>query len=172
MEPLIQMNKFHVVDMPGMRTLAFVVEKNNEMTGSSSNLYLQKLDCIDINDQGKIKKEFNVIKSSEEEKQTIVLLTLTRSKAILSTGELDSNGFKAIDTNVPLSYGSLYNSSSVEYKEVNYTPDMKRNFSIIDTQTGEEIKPVLYNDPISGGIKGKCKILPNKPYVVLEIVDD
>lgn len=172
MEPLIQMNKFHVVDMPGMKTVAFVVERNSENMETSSGMYLQKLDCIDINDQGKIKKEFNVIKSTEDEKQTIVLLTLTRSKAILSTGELDSTGFKAIDTNVPLSYGSLYNSSSVEYKEVNYTPDMKRCFSVIDAQTGEEIRPVLYNDPISGMVKGKCKILPNKPYVVLEIVDD
>ena len=30
MEPLIQMNKFEVIDMPGMTTLAFVVEKNEE----------------------------------------------------------------------------------------------------------------------------------------------
>ena len=28
MEPLIQMNKFEIVDMPGMTTIAFVVEKN------------------------------------------------------------------------------------------------------------------------------------------------
>ena len=30
MEPLIQMNKFEVVDMPGMSTIAFLVEKNEE----------------------------------------------------------------------------------------------------------------------------------------------
>ena len=30
MEPLIQMNKFEVIDMPGMTTLAFVVEKNED----------------------------------------------------------------------------------------------------------------------------------------------
>ena len=30
MEPLIEMNKFEVIDMPGMTTLTFVVEKNEE----------------------------------------------------------------------------------------------------------------------------------------------
>ena len=126
MEPLIQMNKFQVVDMPGMNTLAFLVENNNVET-ENSGLYLQKIESVNVEDNGKIKKEFNVLKSSEDEKQTIVLLTLTHSKAVISTGELDSKGFKAIETNVPVNYGSLYNQSSVQYKEVNYTPDMKRN---------------------------------------------
>ena len=30
MEPLTQMSKFEVMDMPGMTTMAFVVEKNEE----------------------------------------------------------------------------------------------------------------------------------------------
>ena len=50
-----------------------------------------------------------------------------------------------------------------------YTPDMKRHFSIIDTETGEEVKPVLYTDEITGKVKGKCKILPHRPYIVLEL---
>lgn len=29
MEPLVQMNKFEIMDMPGMNTIAFVVEKND-----------------------------------------------------------------------------------------------------------------------------------------------
>ena len=98
-----------------------------------------------------------------------MLLTLTNSKAILSTGELTSEGFKITEANVPLSYGSIYNQTGVEYKEVEYTPDMKRHFSIIDTQTGEEVRPVLYTDEITGKIKGRCKILPNRPYIVLEL---
>ena len=30
MEPIIQMNKFEIIDMPGMNTIAFLVEKNKE----------------------------------------------------------------------------------------------------------------------------------------------
>ena len=170
MEPLIQMNKFEVVDMPGMSTIAFLVEKNEEeYKRGNALLSLQKIECIDTNENGRIRKEFNLIRPNNDEKQLIVLLTLTNSKAILSTGELNSEGFRAIETNVPLSYGSLYNQEGVEYKEVEYTPNMKRTFSIIDTQTGEEVKPVLYTDPVTGKVKGKCKILPHKPYIVLEL---
>lgn len=169
MEPLIQMNKFEVIDMPGMNTVAFLVEKNEaEYERGNALLSLQKIDCIDTQEEGKIKKTFNVIKTEDEE-QLIVLLTLTNSKAILSTGELTDEGFRATESNVPLTYGSIYNHDGVEYKEVEYTPNMKRHFSIIDTQTGEEVKPVLYTDKVTGKIKGKCKILPQKPYIVLEL---
>ena len=169
MEPLIQMNKFEIIDMPGMTTLAFVVEKTDEKYGNGKPLLsLQKIESIDSTDNGRIKKSFNVIKTNDEP-QLIVLLTLTNSKAVLSTGELTDRGFKATETNVPLSYGSIYNNEGVEYKEVEYTPNMKRHFSIIDTQSGEEIRPVLYNDEVTGRVKGKCKLLPHRPYIVLEL---
>lgn len=169
MEPLVQMNKFEIIDMPGMTTLAFVVEKSEEVYGDGKPLLsLQKIESIDTTDNGRIKKSFNVIKTNDEP-QLIVLLTLTNSKAVLSTGELTDKGFKATETNVPLSYGSIYNNEGVEYKEVEYTPNMKRHFSIIDTQTGEEIRPVLYNDEVTGKVKGRCKLLPHRPYIVLEL---
>ena len=82
MEPLVQMNKFEVIDMPGMNTIAFVVEKNEDAkrTGGAI-LSLQKIEAIDSEENGKIKKTFNVI-CGDTEKQLIVLLTLTNNKAI------------------------------------------------------------------------------------------
>ncbi len=172
MEPLIQMNTFEIVDMPGMNTIGFVVEKNEEeYSKGNSALSLQKLEHIDSEQDGKFKKIFNVICAGED-KQLIVLLTLTKSRAILSTGELTSEGFKATESNIPLNYGTIYNQSSVEYKEVPYTPNMKRHFSIIDTQTGEEVKPDVYMDKNTNTIKGKCKLLPNRAYIVLELKFD
>lgn len=169
MEPLIRMNKFEVVDMPGMSTLAFVVEKSEQtFISGKPMLTLQKIECIDNEVDGRIKKTFSLIKT-DEEPQLIVLLTLTNNKAILSTGELSEEGFKPTESNIPLSYGSIYNQEGIEYKEVEYTPSMKRHFSIIDTQTGEEVRPVLYNDEKTGKVKGKCKLLPHRPYIVLEL---
>ena len=84
---------------------------------------------------------------------------------------LDKSGFRTENTNIPLSYGSIYNSEGIEYRDVAYTPDMKRNFSIIDSQTGEEVKPSLYRDE-NGNVKGRCKIMPNRPYIVLEVTMD
>lgn len=169
MEPILQMSKFEIVDMPGMTTLAFVVEKNEEQYSKGNALLsLQKIESVDTELDGKLKKTFSIIKT-DDEPHLIVLLTLTNSKAVLTTGELSDAGFKVTESNIPLSYGSIYNQSGVEYKEVDYTPEMKRHFSIIDTQTGEEVKPVLYTDEVSGKIKGRCKILPSRPYIVLEL---
>ena len=90
MEPLLQMNKFEVIDMPGMSTIAFLIEKNEEeYKRGNAFLSLQKIECIDTNENGRIRKEFNIIRPNDDEKQIIVLLTLTNSKAILSNVQLD-----------------------------------------------------------------------------------
>ena len=170
MESLLQANKFEVIDMPGMNTLAFLIEKDYEAYAQGyALLSLEKIRSTEVEEEGKIKKIFNVFVDDEDEVDDIVLLILTDRKAFLSTGVLDNNGFRTEETNIPLSYGSIYNIEGVEYKEVNYTPDMKRNFAIIDSQTGEEVKPSFYKDEATGLIKGRCKIMPNRPYIVLEV---
>lgn len=165
----LNINKFEIADMSGMNTLAFLVEESDLVSMKGQKFYsLQKLDYIDKDEESKKIKEFNVV-ANNEEKSKIVLLTLTASKAILSTGVLDNTGFNTTDEQLPLSYGSIYNQDGIEYKEFAYTPDMKRSFSIIDTATREEVKPTLYVDEITSEVKGKCKLLPLRPYVVLEI---
>ncbi|MBQ8379197.1 MAG: hypothetical protein IJX34_00080 [Clostridia bacterium] len=170
MESLLQMNKFEVLDMPGMNTLAFLIEKDYDAYAQGyALLSLEMLRSVEVRDNGQVKKVFNVLVDDEEAVNDIVLLTLTDKKAFLSTGILDKDGFRTEETNIPLSYGSIYNIEGIEYKDVKYTPDMKRNFSIIDSQTGEEVKPSLYRDPETGEVKGRCKIMPNRPYIILEV---
>lgn len=164
----IQMNKFEIVDLPGMQTIAFLVERNDEEYRKGNALFtLQKIESTGREEEGKLKKAFSVL--STDERQYVVLLTLTKSRAILSTGEITEDGFVSKDNAVPLSYGSVYNQEGVEYKEFTYTPSMKRQFAIIDTSIGEEVKPTLYVDNITNEVKGKCKILPLRPYIVLEL---
>ena len=167
MEPLIQMNKFEVMDLPGMNTIGFVVE-THENEGETY-YSLEKIEHIANNEEGKIKKTFNVIADDIDDKQSIVLVTLTAKKAVLTTGVLDESGFITTDSNIPIMYGTILNSDGVEYKEVAYNKNLKRNFTIIDTQTAEEVRPNLYIDKVTNEMKGSCKILPNRTYVVLEI---
>lgn len=42
MEPFIQMNKFEVIDMPGMNTIAFLVEKNEDEYKKEMLYYLYR----------------------------------------------------------------------------------------------------------------------------------
>ena len=169
MNPEIKMNKFEIVDLPGMNTIAFAVEKNIEQyKKGNAFLSLQKIEHIDSEYEGKIKKTFNVIETNNES-SLIVLLTLTKSKAILSTGSLTAEGFETAESNVPLNYGTIFNQEGIEYKEITYTPNLKRNFCIIDTQTYEEVVPSIHIDNETNTMKGTCKILPQRPYIVLEL---
>lgn len=171
MSSLLQMNKFEIVDMPGMNTLAFLIEKSySDQNNEEETLTLEKIRSVEVQEQGQIKKIFNVLVDEPDDENDIVLLTLTDRKAYLSMGVLDQNGFRTEETNIPLSYGSIYNVEGIEYKEVSYTPDLRRSFSIIDSQTGEEVKPSLYKDGVTGEVKGRCKLMPNRPYIVLEVV--
>jgi len=173
MENIIKTNSFAVTDMPGMNTVAFVVEKNeNEYMKGNALLTLQKLEPIKQEEEGKNKKVFNVIKTNEDEKNLMVLVTLTDSKAVISTGELSNQGFSSSTQPLPLQFGSIYNMYDTEYKEVEYLPNLKRHFSIIDIKTGEELKPTIYRDESTGALKGICKILPQRPYIVIELKFD
>lgn len=169
----LKSNKFEIMDMPGMNTIAFVVNKDEDaIEKNNAILSLQKVEPVTVEVNGQSKKLFNVINENGTDKDLLVLLTLTNSKAILSTGELTSNGFNIKESNIPIKYSSILNQEGIEYKEVEYTPNLKRNFAIIDTDSGNEIKPTLYMDEQTGDVKGRCKIMPNKPYVVLELKFD
>lgn len=161
----IQTNKFEITDIPGTNTLAFLVEEDN-----STNIpfySLQKLESTNVQNNGKVSKEFSVI--DEGKSQDVVLLTLANKKAILSAGILDKNGFTPSEVSKNINYGSIFNMDGIEYKEFNYTQNMKRRFTIVDTATCEEVTPLLYIDEQTKAVKGRCKILPMRTYVVLEI---
>ena len=66
----------------------------------------------------------------------------------------------------------LFRSKPTEYKEFNYTPNLKRAISIIDPETAEEIKPTLYFDEETNEVKGKCELKPYKSYFAFEIRED
>lgn len=164
---LIKSNKFEISDMPGTNTIAFLVE--NEIGANNKFSTLQKIEHVAITKEGRTLKEFSVEATSAS--QDVVLVTLTKNKAILNTGLLNSDGFTACDHNVPLSYSNIYNQDGIEYKEFAYTPNAKRRFTIIDTETCDEVKPVVYMDPDTKEVKGRCKLLPLRSYVVLELLN-
>ena len=95
MDSLLQMNKFEVVDLPGMNTLAFLVERDLEAYNQGyAFLSLEKLRSVEVREEGQIKKIFNVLIEDPEDEDDIVLLTLSDNKAFLSTGILDKEGFR------------------------------------------------------------------------------
>ena len=73
---------------------------------------------------------------------------------------------------MPFKYNTIYSEEMTELKDFKYTPNLKRAITIIDPETAEEIKPVLYYDEEADEVKGKCKLKPYKSYFAFEIRDD
>ena len=71
-----------------------------------------------------------------------------------------------------LKFKTLYSEKEEEFKDFKYTPNLKRPITIIDPETTEEVKPVLYFDKDTNEVKGKCKLKPYKSYFAFEIRED
>ena len=71
-----------------------------------------------------------------------------------------------------MKFDTVYPEDKKEYREFKYTPNLKRPISIIDPETTEEVKPVLYFDEEANEVKGKCKLKPYKKYFAFEIKAD
>ena len=84
-------------------------------------------------------------------------------------GLLENNKVKIAKRPIPIKFDTLYSEQEQEYKEFRYTPDLKRPISIIDPETTEEIKPILYFDEETNEVKGICKLKPYKSYFAFEI---
>ena len=70
-----------------------------------------------------------------------------------------------------IKFDTLYSEQETEFKEFKYTPNLKRPITIIEPNTTEEVKPVLYFDKETNEVKGKCKLKPYKSYFAFEIRD-
>ena len=73
---------------------------------------------------------------------------------------------------IPFKFDTLYSEEPTEIRDFRYTPNFKRAITIIDPETTEEIKPVLYYDDETDEVRGKCKLKPNKSYFSFEIRED
>ena len=86
-------------------------------------------------------------------------------------GILEENRVKISKKPMPIKFDTLYSEKETVYKEFKYTPNLKRPISIIDPETTEEVKPILYFDEDTNEVKGKCKLQPYKSYFAFEIRD-
>ena len=67
---------------------------------------------------------------------------------------------------------TLYSEEEQEFKDFNYTPNMKRDICVIDPETTEELRPRLYFDENENKVKGRCKLKPYKSYFAFEVRED
>ena len=116
------------------------------------------------------RKTFYVDNPSEDE-DNLVILSFGKDRVVVNMALLQGDKISISKKPMPLKFDSIYNEVETEYKDFTYTPNLKRPICIIDPETTEEVKPVLYFDEETNEVKGKCKLKPYKSYFAFEIRD-
>ena len=118
---------------------------------------------------GDKKKKTFYIDDPSDDKDELVILSFGKDRVVINTAVLQGDKVNISKKPLPLKFDTLYSDKDQEYKEFKYTPNMKRQISIIDPETTEEVKPTLYFDEDTKEVKGRCRLKANKPYFAFEI---
>ena len=162
---------FSITDPKDVNTVIYKVNKTEkEFQKDSPKFTVERLEKLDELRGENTKRTFFVDNPSPDGER-LVILSFAKEKVVVNTGVLSEDKVKITKSPVPIKFDTLY-SEETQYKEFNYTPNLQRPISIIDPETTEEIKPVLFFDEKTNEVKGKCKLKPNKSYFAFEIRDE
>lgn len=166
----IQGKHFSITDPKNTNTVIYEIVKNDQTKVKDVPKYsMERLDSIEeLRNEGTKRTYFvDIPKKSGNQ---LLFLTFGNGKVTVNQGVLKDDEIKFVRKPVPMRFDTIYkNDGSEFYKEYRYTPNMKRQISIVDPDNGEEIKPILYYDNKTNEVKGKCKLKPNKTYLAFQL---
>ena len=159
---------FSITDPKDVNTVIYRInETEKEYLKNSPKYTVERLDSMSEL-RGENTKRTYFIDSPSEDYDQLVILSFGRDRVVVNSGLLEHDRIKISRQPSFVKFDTLY-SEEIQYKEFNYTPNLKRPISIIDPETTEEIKPVLYFDEEANEVKGKCKLKPYKKYFAFEV---
>lgn len=120
---------------------------------------------------GELKRKTFFVDDPSPKGEQLVILSFGKDKVVVNTGMMEENKLTILKRPMPVKFDTLYAEKESAYKEFKYTPNLKRPISIIDPETTEEVKPIVYLDKETNEVKGKCKLKPYKSYFAFEIRD-
>ena len=169
MEEFIQGKHFSITDPQNVKTVIYQVNRTKKEDLKTSPKYtIERLKHTEEMVGEKTKKTF-YIDEPKSEGNELVILSFGKEKVVVNTGVAQGDEVRICKKPIPMNFKKLYSEEETEYKEFEYTPNLKRPISIIDPITTEEVKPVLYFDEETKEVKGKCKLKPYKSYFAFEI---
>ena len=163
---------FSITDPTNVNTVIYQInETAPEHLKDSPKFTIERLESTSQKIGENTRKTFYIPEGEKEDKQ-LVILSFGQERVVVNMGVFEENKVKISKHPVPMKFKTLYSDKEAEYKDFLYTPNLKRPISIIDPDTTDEIKPILYFDETTNEIKGKCKLKPFKNYFAFEIRDD
>lgn len=168
----LQGKHFSITDPKDVQTVIYKINRTEkEYLKDSPKYTVERLDSMSEIRGELTKKTFFVDEPSTDYDQ-LLILSFAKQKVVVNMALLEDDKVKISKKPMPIKFNTLYSEQSSEYKEFKYTPNLKRPISIIDPETTEEVKPVVYFDEKTNEVKGKCKLKPYKSYFAFEIRDD
>ncbi len=162
---------FSITDPKDVKTVIYQINKTEkEFLNNSPKYTVQRLDYIEEL-RGELKQKTFFVDNPSDDYDQLVILSFGKEKVVVNMALLEGTKITISKKPMPLKFDTIYSEKESVYKEFNYTPNLQRPISIIDPETTEEVKPVVYLDKETNEIKGKCKLKANKPYFAFEIRD-
>ena len=166
---MLQGKHFSITDPKGVNTVIYQINKTKEEYLNEYPKYtLERLDFIE-EIRGESRRKTFFVDEPQPKGNALVILSFGEERVVINSGML-------IDDEVIISkqpslfkFNTLYSEEEQEFKDFNYTPNLKRDICVIDPETTEEIKPRLYYDEKENKVKGKCKLKPYKSYFAFEV---
>ena len=168
----LQGKHFSITDPRDVNTVIYKINRTEEeYLKDSPKFTVERLNYMEEIRGEATKKTFFVDNPSYDYDQ-LLILSFAKDKVVVNMALLEEEKVKISKKPMPIKFNTLYSEKESEYKEFKYTPNLKRPISIIDPETTEEVKPIVYFDEKTNEIKGKCKLKPYKSYFAFEIRDD
>ena len=165
----IQGKHFSITDPKGVKTVIYQVNKTEkEFLKEYPKYTVERLDHTEEL-RGDFNKKTFYVENPSRDGNRLVILSFGKDKVVVNNGILDKDNVKISRKPMPVKFDTLYSEQESEYQDIKYTPNLKRPITIIDPETAEEVKPVLYIDEKTNEVKGKCKLKPYKSYFAFEI---
>lgn len=162
---------FSITDPKDVSTVIYQINKTDkEFLKDSPKYTMQRLDYTEEL-RGDLKQKTFFVDNPSDEYDQLVILSFGKEKVVVNMALLEGTKITISKKPMPLKFDTIYSENESVYKEFNYTPNLERPISIIDPETTEEVKPLVYLDKETNEVKGKCKLKANKPYFAFEIRD-
>ena len=169
---MLQGKHFSITDPKGVNTVIYQIYKTEkEFLKDYPKYTVERLEFTE-EIRGENRRKTFYVDDPQPKGNSLMILSFGKERVVINSGIL-------IDDEVIISkqpslfkFNILYSEDEQEYKEFNYTPNMKRDICVIDPETTEEIKPRLYFDEKENKVKGRCKLKPYKSYFAFEIREE
>lgn len=163
---------FSITDPKDVNTVIYRInETEKEYLKDSPKYTIERLAYMEEL-MGEAKKKTFFVDDPSPKGEELVILSFGRDKVVVNTGIMTESKLTISKKPMPVKFDTIYSEKESVYKEFNYTPNLKRPISIIDPETTEEVKPIVYLDEKTNEIKGKCKLKPYKSYFAFEIREE